>query len=567
MGTGDTTAAFCAEFVAGLADAGVSTAFVSPGSRNTPLTLAIINEPRIRDINVRDERAAGFMAVGHAKATGVPAIVACTSGSAATHYFPSIVEADQSSTPLIVVSADRPIRLRGTGAPQTMDQTDLFGSHAKQFIDTTATSLEGRTLGVDLVRKAIGRPPGAVHANLPFDEPLLPSEPANVPEPRPIDIPDAPPMASTGLLEHLSTMRTIIVASGRQRPGFERVLGEVAESMAAPVFVDPQTPVAGSTVLTHGDVLAGVHDDDGRRLALDGLEPEAVLRLGPLPTSKPLWTWFEEFEGLQVHVDDARVSDPFASRATQINADPLDFLNSEPSPQQADRGWVERWLALDAVAGAAMGDALDELEWPNEPRIAQAVGESVPEGSVLYLASSRPIRDVDAFACPRADVRVLSNRGVNGIDGTIASAAGAATSGMPTTLLIGDVAALHDATSLAEAVSLGVPLRIVVVNNDGGGIFEFLPQATSGVLDGKAFERHWGTPHGLSIATISGALGMPMRDISTADELERVVGDPPDGPELIEIPTDRARLVADHRRVRTAVAEALRRGKDVEERA
>ena len=227
-------------------------------------------------------------------------------------------------------------------------------------------------------------------------------------------------------------------------------------------------------------------------------------------------------------------------------------------------GYAARWRDLDATASEALADALGEARFPNEPAIAQIVADGAPHGAILWLASSRPIRDVDAFARRRDDRLVLANRGVNGIDGTISSAIGAAMAGTPTVLLIGDVAALHDATALSEAVHLEVPLRIIVVNNDGGGIFEFLPQATSDVIDRHDFERHWGTPHGLSLAAIARAFGMQAWRVDDADDLRSAVAAPIHGPELIEIVTSRADLVGDHLRIRRAVVDALRGGHQVE---
>ena len=196
------------DLVAGLADAGVSMAFISPGSRNTPLTLALAAEPRIKDISIRDERSAGFMALGWAKASGTPAVVVCTSGSAATHYYPAIVEADQSATPMIVLTADRPIALRGTSAPQTMDQSDLYGRHVKAFTDIDILGEGLRSTGVATVATARDGIPGPVHLNVPFDEPLTPqdpvvSAPANPIEPSVGDLPPAP-MGRRGLCRKTS---------------------------------------------------------------------------------------------------------------------------------------------------------------------------------------------------------------------------------------------------------------------------------------------------------------------------------------------------------------------------
>ena len=559
--TAPSTAAFCRDLLSGIADAGVTHIFVSPGSRNTPLTIAAIGEPRITDISIRDERSAGFMALGLAKITGLPVVLLCTSGSAATHYFPAIVEADQAMTPLIVLTADRPAALRGTGAPQTMDQIDLFGTHVKRFVEA-ATSDDGRTVGHTLVASALSRPAGPVHANVAFDEPLVPER---LPEPVPSQLVHQEPEPYGGSREILDGLpdRTLIVASGRQHPGFGDLAGRIALHLGAPVLADPQTPVAGAATVLHGDLLIGAHAQ-GLEPILDRLRPDAVIRLGPLPTSKPLWQWLETSGVEQILIDSSRLKDPLASASLTIDADPTVFLSSQHLGAASDQSFLDEWLAVDRIAGVAMDRALSDLDWPNEPEIARSITVAAPKGCIVYLASSRPIRDIDAFGVHRSDLAVLANRGVNGIDGTISSAVGSSLAGRPTLLLIGDVAALHDATALSEAVRLGAPVRIVVVNNDGGGIFSFLPQARSGLIDHDDYERHWGTPHGLSLAAIAEAMGMSAVKPQDRVAFRTAVSAPIRSPELIEIHTDRRRVVGDHHVIRRSVADALRRGDEFE---
>lgn len=559
MGTGDDSVRFASELIAGLADAGVTTAVISPGSRNTPLTLAAIAEPRIRDLNVRDERSAGFIALGFAKATGDPAVVICTSGSAAAHYLPAVVEANQSATPLVVLTADRPRHLRGTGAPQTMDQITLYGSHAKYFANA---SIDPRAKGVGAVLAATEDPPGAAHVNVPFDEPLVPDAAIRPVEPGTVDI-QRIRWEPTGVIGALAGKRVAIVASGRMRQGFAEAVAELAVRLDAPILADPQAGVSGPNVIHTGDLLVAAHDPDGRRLTVDALAPDVFVRLGPLPTSKPLWRWMETSGIAQVHIESSRLADPLGTAATTITMDPTEVLSAEPVPH-VETGYARRWRALDEIAARARDTALDGLDFPNEPEVARSVADHAPTGATLYLASSRPIRDVDAFARRREDRLVLANRGVNGIDGTISSALGAALDGTPVILLIGDVAALHDATALAEAAHLEVPLRVVVVNNDGGGIFELLPQASSPVISRHDFERHWGTPHGLSLAAVARAFGVQAWSIDDRDDLRAAVAAPIRGPELIEVRTDRARLLEDHRAVRVAVADALGRSDELQ---
>ncbi len=565
MTTADRNAGFAARFVGGLADGGVREVFVSPGSRHTPLILAAAIEPRITDRNVRDERSAGFMALGYAKRTGFPAVVMCTSGSAAAQYLPSIVEADRSSTPLVVVTADRPVRLRGTAAPQAMDQVELYGRHVKRFLDADEMS-DGRQLAHEAVSQAIGGTPGPVHVNVAFDEPLVPDSVPVPSDPAPMPVMERPIESDPDALPSFTDRSVMIIAGGRQRPGFGQALERFALTIGAPIFADPQASVTGTNVIHRSDLLA--QTQAGGYPVLDADPPDLVIRLGALPTSKPLWQWLSACGVEQILVDDGRYGDPLGSASVHLDLDPtalLDALNDLPTPRR-DGTFANRWKRLDAFATEAMTVAIEALEFPNEPAITRVVGAAAPEGSTLYVASSRPIRDVDTFTDRRDDLVVLANRGVNGIDGTISSAIGAALGGSPTTLLLGDIALLHDATALGEAAALDVPLRIVVVNNDGGGIFSFLPQGSSPFIDTDVYERHWGTPHGLGLAGIARAFGVSSWRIDDRSSLEDAVARPIRGPELIEVVTDRARLVSDHRTIAAAVADALRRSDQIEER-
>lgn len=554
---------FCTDLVAGLADGGVTVVFISPGSRNTPLTLAVAREPRLRDINVRDERSAGFMAVGFGKSTGEPAAVLCTSGSAATHYFPAIVEADQDAVPLIVLTADRPLHLRNTYAPQTMNQAELFGTHVKAFIDATDLATDGRALGRQISTDSAGGVPGAVHCNVPLDEPLVPKALPDVPAPQPLDPPVIEYSGPTDTLEGLSGRRVLIVASGHQAEGFAEVLDTTARALGAPIVADPRARVHGPNVIHHSDLLVSARPNGAS--VLDRLEPDVVLRLGPLPTSKPLCDWLATSGVDQILVHNTRLTDPLESASVVIDASPAAFLHNNAAPRPSPVEYLEEWSMLDAVAGAASALAIETLPFPNEPEIARSLMAHMPSGTILFAASSRPIRDVDTFGVARPDVTVLANRGVNGIDGSISTAIGAALGEEPVALLIGDVAMLHDATALAEAAALGIPLRVVTVNNDGGGIFSFLPQATSDLIEPELFERHWGTPHGLSLRNIAAAMGMPARLTTDLGAFQAAVSEPINGPELIELITTRATNTAHHQIIRDAVAEALGGGDEVQQ--
>ena len=560
-------AEYAANLVGGLADAGVDMAFISPGSRNTPLTLAFSAEPRIRDISIRDERSAGFAAIGYAKATGVPAVVACTSGSAATHYLPAIVEADQSCTPMIVLTADRPIRLRGTGAPQTMNQVNLYGSHAKLFVDLNTTNHpSGRSDALKLVNTAAATPEGVAHANVPFDEPLVPDAEILPAQRQEIRQTTDQPSTMVDISGYLEGRKVLIVIGGLGGAALSKAVADLADRLAAPVLADVQSNVTGPNVLRHGDLVFAAHDADQNLLAVGRYPPDVVLRLGPIPTARQVWRWLETSGVEQILVNASRLTDSLDSAMETVEADPVRVLRNLSIRRNSDTSFLAAWMRMDRTVGAALGDSISTLSFPNEPAIARIVASSVPAHSILYVGSSRPIRDLDAFGTQRADVTVIANRGVNGIDGSISTALGVALTGTPTTLYIGDLTALHDVSAFSEVQKLGVPLRIIVVNNDGGGIFSFLPQATSGVVSTEVYERHWGTPHDLQLAPIARSMGLPARTVTTSADLVHSSSAPMDTPELIELITDRSSILHHEALLRRAVAHALAGSEDVEER-
>ncbi|HEY5727499.1 MAG TPA: thiamine pyrophosphate-dependent enzyme, partial [Acidimicrobiia bacterium] len=307
-------------------------------------------------------------------------------------------------------------------------------------------------------------------------------------------------------------------------------------------------------VLASGELLAAAG-------MLDRITPEAVLRFGAPPTSKPITAWLAANSRVpQVVVDPAGWRDATASATLVLRADPhalaAALATSPPAPEE----WADAWHRAEGTAQSVLDEAIAAEPFPNEPAIARAVAAGIPVDGVLYASSSMPIRDVDAYAGHRRDgsaVAVLANRGANGIDGVISSALGVAATGAPVTALVGDVAALHDLNALATAVRLDLALTVVLVHNDGGGIFSFLPQADPTRFDPDVFERHLGTPHGTDFGAVAAALGMKVESIDTAVALTDLVA-AGTGPTMVELPTDRAGNVALHARLGQAVKTALR---------
>jgi 2-succinyl-5-enolpyruvyl-6-hydroxy-3-cyclohexene-1-carboxylate synthase len=546
-----------------LARCGLRHACTAPGSRSTPVVLSLVREPRITCWSHIDERCAGFFALGAAKAGGVPAAVTCTSGSAAANLAPAVVEAFQARVPLIVLTADRPPELRDVGAGQTIDQLKLYGSAAKWFAELDLGRADSarlrwvRALACRAYQAATQGRPGPVHLNIPLREPLVLESPLP-PDPVPgrdrgapwvSAVPPTPAIPATSPDPSLGLPARGVVIAGRHERRDR--LGPEAASFAAragyPLLADP---LSGAR---HGDAAIARYDlllrDE--RFAAE-MRPALVLRVGDLPTSRSLRTWLASLTGarqLSFDPEDAW-QDPAGALSAVDRADPVDVLRGLRAPPRPDPGWLQSWREADrAVTGAIRAELDGQL---SEPLVAASLGEWLGADGTLVVASSMPIRDVELFFPARAGApRVLANRGANGIDGTVSTAFGAAAASEgPVVLLIGDVALLHDIGGLLAARRLRLSLTIVVLNNDGGGIFHFLP--VSGERD--AFEQHVATPHGVEFSRVAALYDLGYERPTSIGELqatvERTIRSP--GVTLIEVRTDREENLSLHRRVAEA---------------
>ncbi|MGI8573050.1 MAG: 2-succinyl-5-enolpyruvyl-6-hydroxy-3-cyclohexene-1-carboxylic-acid synthase [Solirubrobacteraceae bacterium] len=543
--------AFCDE----LARCGLRHAATSPGSRCAPIVLSLVRHPDIQCWSHIDERCGGFFALGAAKASGHPALVACTSGTAAANLVPAVTEAFWARVPLIVLTADRPPELRDVGAGQTIDQLKLYGDAVKWFVevgvhDATPARLRWiRSLACRAYWTALEGPPGPVHLNFPLREPLvmddpLPEDPTGRAGGRPHLVSVPAPQASVSSGGAHPSGRIVIVAGGRAGSG-ERI-AEIAARSAIPLLADPLSGARhGPAAVAHYDMLLR----DPRFVAEH--RPQFVLRVGDLPTSKPLRTWLaglDDIAQIAIHPDGSW-HDPdsvVGMRLSGMLPDPS--VASEP-------GWLEAWRAADNAAEQALVRVLgDEL---SEPRVVRSLADRLPADALLYIASSMPIRDVELFGPARTSMpRMVSNRGANGIDGTVSSAFGAAAAGdHPVVLLTGDLALVHDIGGLLAARRLGLRLTIVLLNNNGGGIFHFLPIA--GQRD--VFEEHIATPTGLDFEQVAGLFGCAYTRPTGLPELGEAIDGAlrAPGTKIVEIRTDREENLALHRRAAQAVAEAL----------
>ncbi|HEY8763288.1 MAG TPA: 2-succinyl-5-enolpyruvyl-6-hydroxy-3-cyclohexene-1-carboxylic-acid synthase [Solirubrobacteraceae bacterium] len=553
-----------------LARCGMTQACTSPGSRSTPLVMSLVRESRIQCFSHIDERCAGFFAVGAAKASGRPVALSCTSGTAAANLAPAVIEAHHARVPLVVLTADRPPELRDVGAGQTIDQVKLYGGAVKWFFevgvhDATPERLRWiRTLACRAYWTALTGRAGPVHLNFPLREPLvldaeLPEDPTGRAGDRPYVTFDAPAPGPPAGGEP-PTGRVVLVAGGE--PGAAHAgerLAAFATRAQIPLLADPLSAARrGPAAIAHYDMLLR---DPG---FADAHRPQFVIRVGDLPTSKPLRGWLASLDvAAQIAIDpDGGWQDPDSVVGMRIAA-PFgallrpDSTSADPPPPMTTPGWLDSWRSADATMAEAIRETLgDQL---SEPLVAARLPEWLPPQATLFVASSMPIRDVEllAPASERAP-RVISNRGANGIDGTVSSAFGvaAATEG-PVVLLIGDVALAYDIGGLLAAGRLGLRLTIVLLNNDGGGIFHFLPVAR----EGDAFEEHVATPHGLDFAHAAALYGCGYEQPEDAASLNAAVAASIEraGTTIIEVKTDRQANLALHRRMAEAALAALRR--------
>lgn len=560
----NTNTALCTAFAEELARSGVKLAVVSPGSRSTPLALALWREPGIEVEIALDERSASFFALGAAQATGCPVALVCTSGTAAANYHPAVAEADLSSIPLIVLTADRPPELRDIGAGQTIDQIKLFGDAVRWFCEVGSHDaddsglLHFRSTACRAFAAATGDPrPGPVHLNFPLRDPLAPiAGGGKVTATRRLALEgraDGPltavEQATCGadratvsrLVAMIQAAERILILAGRQTdPALRQPLARLANACRAPVLAEPTSqfrlgPHDRGAVITAYERIA--------RRRQGELAPDLIIRLGEFPTSKQLRLWMAETDPAQIVVDPGYGwYEPVRTADLIVRCDPSTLLHQiENTAEQridgpAGSSFWNRWMEAEKEERLAI-----EQDWSKtaalnageaQARLAQLQGD----GNLVYTASSLAIRDQEeSVPSLDRDLFFIANRGANGIDGLLASGLGAArASARPTTIVTGDLGFFHDVSSLALARALEVPVRIVVLNNEGGGIFERLPQREAMAAD--EFDSLMRTPAGHSIEDAARLYGLPFHRTPDLDSLEAAFGADGDAVSVIEVP-------------------------------
>lgn len=534
----DTQAAFVGTLVDEWVRGGVSHAVVCPGSRSTPLALALDAHPGI-SVHIRlDERSAAFTALGIGLVSGHPAVLVTTSGTAAAELHAAVVEADLARVPMLACTADRPPELRDVGAPQTIDQHRLFGEAVRWFADpgvaNDANRGSWRSLGARSLVETVDGPygPGPVHLNLPFREPLLGDPTAGrVPPGRDGGHPwhqvcADPSSAPAQVVERIAAaaragVRGLIVAgAGCGAP--EAVLA-ASEALGWPVIADPRSGlrswpgalVAAADGILRSESFAAEH------------QPGLVLRLGESWVSKVVSTYLRQLAdgGTELLAIDPwwRWQDPDRSVNLAVRSDPTPLCwalaDTVAGSAEGDPSWMAGWMAAELAAQSAIDRWLRASASWSEPKLARELLGALPPEAELMVSSSMPIRDVEAFGSPRVGFpRVLSNRGVNGIDGVVSTALGVAMgSARPVTALVGDLAFLHDISAFVRAPDRGHSVTVVVADNGGGGIFSFLPPAAG--LDPGSFETLFGTPQDVDVARVAAGFDVSVTEIGEGDDM------------------------------------------------
>ncbi len=574
----ETLTAYVASFVDELTACGVQDVVISPGSRSTPVAYCMAEHEGMNvHLNI-DERSAAFFALGMAKEKRSPVAILCTSGTAAANYYPAIVEAHYARVPLIVLTADRPHELREIGAPQAIDQLHLYGQHVKWFVemslpDSALSMLHyARTIAARAAATAVLEPAGPVHINIPLREPLIPNladmkrwVKANEQRHASMEIKQGKmSLADDQFADCLELIkqaeRGLIICGPMYQRGFDQALGRLSERTGFPILADPLSQLRSSSYCKEG-VIEG-YDTFLKDAALcNRLKPDLIIRFGAMPVSKPLLLFIKGMERVNHMVIDGGLGwrEPTGMGTHMLYCNETVFcerISAELGPEP-DREWPDLWKGIDRVAKQQLRSIHDETVL-QEGKLFAKLESLLPNQANLVVGNSMPIRNVDTFFHDSSkEIRIFANRGANGIDGTISTALGiAASSDLPTVLTLGDLSFFHDMNGLLAAKMHRLQLLIIIINNDGGGIFSYLPQAQ----EERHFEELFGTPHGLSFEHTAALYGASYVRPATWVEVDKAIGSWSENPDfrIVEISTDRKYDVETYRELVKSVSREIR---------
>jgi len=550
-----TNSLWCSVLVETLVRCGLRRVVLSPGSRSTPLTLAFAQHSALEAIPVLDERSAAFFALGLSKAQGIPVALVCTSGTAGANYLPALIEAREAGVPLLVFTADRPPELRASSAGQTIDQQKLFGSYSVFHHEYAVPELSVpllrylRQMTAQAWSRCQNPIAGPVHLNCPFRDPLHP-----VPEEGLADFretlqedsfwthlpipPSAPPALASWPLP--DTERGLIIAgpSLHQDSVEAEVVGEIARRLGWPVLADALSPLRHHP--SAAPALISAYDCLLRSTSLaESLCPEAILVIGALPTSKVLRGWLASLPNTPMLVlsEAPESRDATHSCSLQIRASLESVAALLPDAAPAPSDYVQRWRQAESGALQSLDRVLSSTTESIEPKAVWLLSRHLQEQCSLFVANSMPVRDLEYLWTPGCRrCRVFFNRGANGIDGTLSTALGVAHAGRPSVLLTGDLSLLHDTNGFLLTPRLQGSLTAVLINNDGGGIFEHLP--VSGLKE--HFETFFATPQQVSFAELARAYAVKHTLVSDWTQFTKLISNlPRTGVQILELRTDR----------------------------
>lgn len=499
----NTSTALARAVVRQIIEAGITDVVVSPGSRNAPLSLAF-NAAATRGlikIHIRiDERTAAFFALGLIKSTQRPVPIVCTSGTAVANFHPAVLEANHTNAALLVLTADRPAMLRRTGANQTTEQARIFGKAVRYFAD-----IDGPVFPMELPLDSLRF--GPVHLNLQFDEPLLPDNLTQWLDEIKVSTPLFKSRKSAVKLKVQASRGVLVIGHDR---------GGLSVNEVTAFAKKLNWPIIAEDPLTFPDAIAHASIFLTSAQVRSVLVPQAAIVIGRTTLSRSV----NALVGLAplTYVIDPRIATVDSDRSAEKRFTEIPVLDTV----MASDDWIAQWQKYSRRCAKLIG----ELAGWNEASIAQQIGEAIPDGSALFISSSRPIRDIEGFATPRLGITTYANRGLAGIDGNISSALGIASGHLQTFAVLGDLAFLHDITGLIECEDINC--KFIVINNDGGGIFSTLSQR--GI---EGFEKVFGTPHGLDLAAIAKSFGVTSKTITSIAELKNELAVPIQGVSVV----------------------------------